>query len=315
MTLSQSEIADRIPHRHENLLLDSCTISKENESEFEINISNNDALNRQIFLYNFNSERLIPSSLLTEISALACIASAGKIPKGTFAYFAGITNFTLESPLFQASLPLKGKTKKISDKNGFFKYGCHVYNANGASAHAHLMAYYDSSGVEQPLSMTQVELPDEIQNARNQNGSPVDANPHKSFEMTFVHFCNFNNQISALYSYQYPSSHPLIRGHFPSNPVMMGICQWQMLEDAMTHYINYLYPTKKDLPHQQCDAIIFKSNGTPVCEIKGAAIETIPVNPLYQAYIKRVKKVLFKQRVFPGDTLFIYLKIFSDIQS
>ena len=56
--------------------------------------------------------------------------------------------------------------------------------------------------------------------------------------MTFVDTVHLTTDNEALYGYQYPSSHPLIKGHFPNNPVMMGVCQWQMLEDAMAHYFS-----------------------------------------------------------------------------
>jgi 3-hydroxymyristoyl/3-hydroxydecanoyl-(acyl carrier protein) dehydratase len=307
MTLCIPDIAERIPHRHQNLLLDSCTVF-EDESQFELTINKDDDLSRDIFLTNLNEKALVPPSVLAEASALACIVSAGKIPKGSFAYFAGITNFSLTGACFDAAFTIKGHTKKISGKHGFYKYSCHLQNESGAIAQAQLMAYYDSSGSSEATNNLQsLSLPNTIEFALTVPGEPVTPYAFKQPKMTFVDTCNLTTNESSVYSYQYPLDHPLIRGHFPGNPVMMGICQWQMLEDAMTHYVNHHYNAGSSPDHLTCNALIMKSNRTPVCDIKGATIRVNPMTIGYQAHIELVKKVLFKQKVVPGDTLYIHI--------
>ena len=40
------------------------------------------------------------------------------------------------------------------------------------------------------------------------------------------------NPKNAAFSYTYPNDHPCTKGHFPNNPVMMGVMQLTGVEDA-----------------------------------------------------------------------------------
>ncbi|MEK9727686.1 MAG: hypothetical protein VW397_06230, partial [Candidatus Margulisiibacteriota bacterium] len=60
------------------------------------------------------------------------------------------------------------------------------------------------------------------------------------------------------------------------------------------------------------NAVIFKADLTPVCDIKQAKLQLTNINSLNYVTTESVKKVMFKQRVYPGDQLFIKL---TDIKS
>ena len=300
--LSQADIAQRIPHRFENLLLDECSGSGNDTSEFSVTLSSDDAHDRDLFIYNHGNTPSIPTPLLTEISALACIVSAGEIKSGTFAYFAAIANFSIDNEPFQSDAKITGSTEKISDKNGFYKYRFKL-SANDHSASGQLMAYYDTSGNSE-VTLQPIELADDVHGALT-TGVAVAPYSNKKESMTFVDTVHLTTDNEALYGYQYPSSHPLIKGHFPNNPVMMGVCQWQMLEDAMAHYFSKFTAFKQN--EKTCNAMIFKSNLTPVCEIKSATIVGKVVDNQWHVYTKSIKKVLFKQRVVPNDQLYIFI--------
>ncbi len=299
-TLTIKDIENRIPHRFENLLLDQCDVNGDDQSKFNVSLNKGDSYGRDLFIYDYEGTPSIPTPLLSEISALACIVSAGEIKPGTFAYFAAIANFSIESTPFKAAEDIHGTTQKISGKNGFYKYRFEI-STKSNRATGQLMAYYDTSG-NSDVTLKPIEFPDAIHSAIR-NGSPVTPFEHKQHNMTFIDTVHLVNTNEALYGYQYPLSHPLIKGHFPNNPVMMGVCQWQMLEDAMSHYFaQFNGPT---VVEKTCNAVIVKSNLTPVCELKSATLIGKNTNGQWHVHTKSIKKVLFKQRVEPNDQLYL----------
>jgi 3-hydroxymyristoyl/3-hydroxydecanoyl-(acyl carrier protein) dehydratase len=305
--LSIDDIADRLPHRHENLLLDSCTILNENEAQFELTLQPNDALARDIFIIDYNGTPCIPSPLLTEISALACISSANQqFNDSVVAYFAAISQFSSPRGPFPVGQQLIGHTQKLSGKNNFHKYGFKL-SSQGYHANGQLMAYYDHVTNVTAESPPPSQLPDHIIDCLSKPLWQVSEFKQKKPSMTFVSASHGLWPTEALYAYSYPSTHPFIKGHFPKNPVMMGVCQWQMLEDALTDALTQkMNPT----PHEDtisCNAIIFKSDLTPACDIKGAKLMAHSYMNQWQVSTVSVKKIMFKQRVSPNDQLFIYI--------
>ncbi len=301
--LTAEKITDRLPHRFENLLLDQCEITAPDTSEFQLHLLPNDPNGRDLFLYDHLSRSSIPTPLLTEISALACIVSAGKIKPGTFAYFAAITNFSMPDGPFHSSAPIHGTTEKVSDKNGFFKYRFSLSN-DQHQANGQLMAYYDTTGDSGNAPLDPIDVNDDVMSGIK-SSTPIPAYKAKAANMTFIQTQHFMTETAALFGYQYPIDHPLIKGHFPNNPVMMGVCQWQMLEDAVAHYFTkFGHDGQTTLT---CNATIFKSDFTPVCDIKSATLIGQKQGDHWHVYSSSIKKVMFKQRVLPGDQLFIHL--------
>lgn len=305
--ITQEEIASRIPHRYENLLLDQSTLVGESGSEFNLTISEEDPLGRQIFAYPFNGSTILATPILTEIVALACIVSSCAIKPGTFAYFAAITNFSISGSPFPAFSSIKGSTEKISDKNGFYKYSFTIESETSAAT-GQLMAFYDTEGNTEsqvvPVSNLAPSFKDAIALSK---GTPIASFPHKAEHMTFVDSLHFANEDESCYSYTYPVDHPFTKGHFPKNPVMMGVCQWQMLEDAISDYVQRLNITTESISF---NATILKADQTPVCDLKKVTMNVLNTVKETKATTQSLKKVMFKQRVLPGDVLFVLI---SDI--
>ncbi|MGA0241929.1 MAG: hypothetical protein ACO3K7_02885 [Candidatus Marinamargulisbacteria bacterium] len=301
--LTTDHIAKRIPHRYQNLLLDEAQASSDDASTFKLTISDNDPMERHLFFYEWNNQTCLPTPLLAEISALACIVSAGIIKPGTFAYFAAITQFTIQGNPFVGTDSIIGQTHKISSKNGFHKHAFSISN-DTASATGNLMAYYDTMGDTPSTPLPPVNIPPAIANAQSSPPTSIPAYAFKNPHMTFIDGYYLITPEDALYGYTYPHDHPLIRGHFPENPVMMGVCQWQMVDDAFTHFLTH---TPSTAPQWQLDALIIADNQTAVCELKNVQLSVIDGQHGPQASTTSVKKVMFKQRVSPGEKLFIYL--------
>lgn len=305
-TLTRNDILKRLPHRLENILLDECTLLDDSTCKYSLTINDPDILGREIFSIKSKS-MLISTPIIAEISALASIIGSGTIEPGTFAYFAAISNFSTNSIPFKINVPINGITKRTSSKNGFFKYQFEL-SSGDSSAKGQIMAFYDKNMTDLDSPPSPLELPSYLIDAMQGSKDPVKPFKNKPRLMTFIDSCyQLDSKKELLYSYQYPLSHPLIQGHFPGNPVMMGVCQWQMLEDALLHYFSNI----NELPSSPiaCSALIFKRDLTPVCEIKNARLEFS--NSVYGPYITTtsVKKILFKQRVLPADQLYLQINI------
>ena len=183
-------------------------------SEFSLNVLENDPLGRQIFAYAFNNANVLPTPILAEIAALACIVSSGAIKPGTFAYFAAITNFSITGDPFSAFSTIAGSTEKLSDKNGFHKYSFRVENKN-SEASGQLMAYYDTEGGSESQLPQVSNLNDAFKHAITaESGTPIAPFSYKAENMTFVHKVHLATDDEAVYSYQYPIDHPFTKGHF-----------------------------------------------------------------------------------------------------
>ena len=88
------------------------------------------------------------------------------------------------------------------------------------------MAFLDLIVDTDTVDVDAIELPDHILQSKSDRETIVPF-ASKSPGMTFVDaYHPLDDPNEFLFSYKYPSSHPLIQGHFPGNPVMMGVCQW-----------------------------------------------------------------------------------------
>ena len=78
-----------------------------------------------------------------------------------------------------------------------------------------------------------------------------------------------------------------------------------MLEDAMTDYFSQAFDNGSHT--LTCNAQIFKSDQTKVCDIKLATIVGQFSDNQWHVHTSAVKKVMFKQRIIPNDQLYIYI--------
>ena len=297
---NQEEIKSRLPHRDENLLIDNCTCFDNQSCKFDLKIEPEDPLNRTLFLKESNNENYIPIPVLAEIAALASIASATSIKSGTVPYFASISQFSATNSSFKESDLLTGNSEKVSDKKGFVKYKFEINSSSNGFATGLIMAFYSENPTDE-----EPELPLNPDNPLPSNTSQQTIEPFQSKrnKMTFIDtIYEINEPNQYLFSYQYPLDHPLTKGHFPGNPVMMGVCQWLMIEDA----IAYLYKQNKQTNETlSINATIYKKNQTDVCEIKNLTLHINSDTNNINSY--QLKRIMFKQKVLPSD--FLYLKI------
>ena len=293
-TRNQQDIATYILHRHENLLLDTVT-----DESLALKISDNDPLNRHFFktTYHDNTPQIL-STISMEILALAGIVSSGKTPAGKMVVFAGILNVLLHAPLpFNQSIT--GRVRKISDKGGFIKYAGELSSNETLLASGEMLAFIADENATNTA-------PKPIENCPDiHEGTPVEKDPrHKHPDLYMIDHYISGNQNSCLTRYTYPNTHPLTRGHFPQNPIMMGVLQWASVEDACREYAARYYPNQSIT--LSGNAIIFKSDATLVAEVKQFEVSILGETS-HVAFITKTKRISYRQMIRPNDTIFTYL--------
>lgn len=305
-TIRQDIIKEHIIHRYENLLLDEVTINNEPEDDeitgsFKLSISNDDALGRQIFSKQKDKKILCPQ-LCMEALALASIVCSGKLQPGQMAIFAGISNFKKTKDL-PFSETLIGHVEKQGRKKDFLKYKGTLKNEAGdLLANGDMMAFFVDQEIssEEQKKIPERSIPD--------SGTAINkANYTKPSQMVVLDEVLENSETSILGKYTYPKTHPFTKGHFPDNPIMMGIMQWMSVEDLAFAFIKTLNLTKSTT--LTCNATIFKTDLTLVTEIKGFSCDCLinEANIADQCDVTETKKIMFRSMVKPGETILISL--------
>ncbi len=313
LTLDQNEIATHIPHRFENMMLDSIDIDR---SQFlghpHLHITENDRLHRQLFFQTLASgERVLMSAISMEIVALASIVSTGQLPPGHLAFFAMISNFSRTGHARLGDV-ISGEVLKVRDRGGFLAYKGNLKSNNTPICTGDVMAFYADVSQGMPAGeKKEAEIPTLTQN------TPIDKNSwHKAPAMVFCdairHLADDFSQIVTEYSF--PADHPTAQGHFPGNPVMMGVFQWTSVEDAFSVVAKHLRKAGKSgrfVAHGSANLV--SAEGHMVAECKEIAVELVigsGAQPDY-ADILETRRFAFKNIVYPNNRFYTILDIAS----
>lgn len=299
--ITQEQIKEHIIHRFENLLLDSVTITSTTpiQGKFKLNVNANDSLNRDIFFTTAPSPVLLEQTI-TEIIALSSIVVCGKLKEDEMAIFSSISNFECEGT-FSLGIPIEGTVTKISDKAGFIRFRGEAYqDKTQAKASADVMAFFTKITHETSLPKKS-ELP-EI----NQDSPIAQSLFNKRPEMITAHTLKNTSRDSFVTQYTYPKDHPFIKGHFPKNPLMMGVMQWMSVQDSLIVFAqeNQLHaPTTIT-----CDAQLIKTDGTLVTEFKSVQISLQKSESgTWVPHLDATKRVYFRSMVKPGESYYTVL--------
>ncbi len=293
MILKQNDIKRYILHRHENLLLDTI----EDES-LNLTINEKDNLNRSFFLTHYDNSPKIASTIAMEILALLSIVNSGKTPTGKMVVFAGILNFKLNAPLPLNQL-IQGSSIKVSDKAGFIKYRGTLTCKDTLLAQGEMLAVITEESTTNDIPKTLESIP-EIS-----TGNPIqkDSSYKNPFLYIIDHYIS-DSKTTCLTQYTFPTTHPLIKGHFPQNPIMMGVLQWLSIEDACRYYAKRHYQNKNVT--LTGNAVLFKSDSSLVAEVKQFEVD-ITQRHTTVAILVGTKRISFRQLIRPKDTIYTYL--------
>ncbi len=297
--LTQETIKDHIIHRYENLLLDSITTSstKDFSGNLSLDLKENDALNRSIFLKkHIDNKQTLQTPIFMEILALASIVVSGKLKKNEMVIFAAISNFELHSHHTPNAL-IEGHVTRLNAKNNFLKYKGSINQSNTVIATGEMTAFFTEVSHSNTPEKTPFTPPTKSIYTINKSSR------HKHKEMIIADELLSAND-SIITRYTYPNNHTLIKGHFPGNPLMMGVMQWMSIEDALCAYLEY--SNISECCQWQCDAAIYNQHEHKIADFKGITLQSWINRPntLNQVEITATRRINFRNMVKPNDTIY-----------
>jgi 3-hydroxymyristoyl/3-hydroxydecanoyl-(acyl carrier protein) dehydratase len=293
-------ILTRIPHRFENVLLDHVNCIKtdvDTRGEFSVTFTPDQP--RALFLQEIEDGKFgVIRTALMEILALASIVCTD-YPDDGIIIFASISNFIVKGDLPEGTA-LTGEVVKLKDKGNFVRCRGHIGTAtNPQLASGELMAFVISKAqlADHSSAPKIVDIPTLTHDI------PIDPSAfNKAPEMVVC------DQLRKPYSdgtvigqYRYPSTHPLTKGHFPGNPIMMGIMQMLAIEDLCAVAFSQEPAAIGKMVAGQCQ--IIRTDGALIAEIKNFEVEIKADRAAFSA----TKKVVFRESIRPEDTVLIYL--------
>lgn len=307
--LSQESIKNHIIHRYENLLIDTVTIPNETTQacgQLEIKIGNPDPLNRHLFTKEKSPGKQVFIPIFAmEVLALGSITCTGKLEANQMAIFTSISNFKKHKDIPTNTI-IHGSVKQLSRKGNFLKYTGTLHSESHDDYASGIMTAFfvekNTANTDSAAEKKIDQLPDMLDR--------ITISPehyHKSKHMVVLDNIRHITPSSCIGSYTYAQDHPLTKGHFPSNPIMMGIMQWLGIEDIALFYCQH--NKLSESTELYCDALLFKEDLSIVSEIKGITISCLLNTPPHhkQCEITGTKKILFRSMVTPGETIYIQL--------
>lgn len=325
--ITGQELIKYLPHRGRNLLLDSVDRSETDkgpQAEISLHITPSDEKGRGIFLEkNASDETVYSPYMFAEFLALGSIVLLTDMPEGSMAYFSTITNYERSSHV-SASGSLKGKTIRHKDRGLFKRFSGKILNSLGdEAAVTDIMAAAFTPEMQEEASREEKKLSEVPKLADKKELDPAAFN-WKPKEMVFVQSIGSVDLEAGtgICHYIYPQDHPFCEGHFPGNPIMMGITQWEGCADAMTalaaEYIQAGHPSVKgkETFYVTANVEAIKQNGTVACEVKNIQLKITHCSNGLVPYAEVVKtrRVGFRDMVRPNDNLFFKITDFQ-IQS
>ena len=314
--LGKEEIQKRLPHRFENLVLDECTTYvdtiKGAYGDLKLTLSEGDTSNRDIFLVRTPSGKKVFHPLVyMEVVALASVSCTGTMPAGYAALFAGIQRFQKTGDIFSGA-PMSGRVSQQRTKGDFYKYeGLLSNDRQETIAKGEVLAIF-------------MDVQNGFSEAEKKEGLPIEkttdwAIPRAIFPQTEALVCVdslvADDPKTPVFSYRYPTNHPFVKGHFPNTPIMMGIMQWGMVLDgclALSHRWKNSLPQSPRLLFKG-NAEILKEGNTYACEIKQFSVVVTPPSDTSFGFSDMIEtqRILFRDTVLPGDTLYCRLNLTS----
>lgn len=309
ITIGRKEIENILIHRHENILIDSVTYDPNDTStnSLDLTISSQDSLGRDIFSKQRDTnKRVISCPVYMEVLALACIILEGGLKDDEMIIFTGIAQFKKLGD-FPHNTRITGNCKKLSHKQGFFKYRGSLFNGSACIGEGSMMAFLTQKS-EDSSPKKKVDLPPITMSQKMPLFEGIKS-PAITVLDELVHISN-NDCVT---KYTYPINHPFVRGHFPGKPLMMGIMQWMGIEDAV-----FAFARMNEKTGKCCfllDGDIIKEDGTLIADVSGVKVMTFINIQGFKNHseIIETRKITFRSMVTPNETIYFHCKNIQEI--
>ena len=322
LIIEGADLEAALPHRGRNLIIDRDECYYEGEDPFgssTVMLAPGDPAGRDIFLRGSSSGsgQAIMEFAFAEHAALSAICVLRRLCNGLgeddVCYFASITNFTSEREA-PAGEALRCFVSRKADKGPFRRFSGKMSLEGGeAVAKMDITSFTLRGSEEEPREMLKAgEL------VKAEMSEPVD---HAKFAWKDPSMVFVDEMISidpggrtAGFSYTYPGDHPFTAGHFPGNPVMMGVTQWMTVSDSAAWLAGELVRRGEIDPGERklrCSGELLRDDGTVVAEVKGT-VKRMTLGPggeLGAPQLLANKRVVFRDMVRPGEPLRIRARI------
>lgn len=302
--LNRDEVLTIIPHRYENILIDGVDLSEVDGLRHgcgNLMLTDGDREGRDIFLVDaVDGTRTYYPYMFMEFFALGSITlMEDKVKQGLTAVFSSIRKVSINGRAPAGAVLASAITLK-SVSSGFYRYPGTISAGGQEICSLEIMAYGVDFANQQPedkpatkrIAVPAASADEAVDRARF---------AYKSADLVFA------DRIAAwddagrgiVTAYTYPASHPFTKGHFPGNPIMMGITQVIMAADAVELLAGHLGLNEGDV---NGSAEIFREDGSVVCEVKGLGMHMNGTGALPD--LISIKMVAFRDLVRPGEQLY-----------
>jgi len=300
LKLTPEALEGYLPHRGVNILPDEVDLADDGMSATSLTtIEEGDPRGRDLFARRDAEGRSCwYEPFIGELLALTGVPLLRpKLePHGQVAVFSTISRMQV-GPMVPMAGPVTGIAEITRDRSDFTQFACRIRRGEEVSYHAEILsgaATLDEIAGEPVRPLAEPDA-----------GEPVDpaAYDWKHPAMRFVdRVREWDPDAGRLVaSYTYPEDHPLIPGHFPGAPLMMGMAQWAAVADAAWEAIR----RASGEGTWKVQGGIAREDGSSVVGVRDLLIEIDGGAPRIAA----TKRLAFRDVVRPGDGLLIEAQV------
>ena len=225
------------------------------------------------------------------------------LSKDEIVVFTGISNFKRVRHL-HISNKAEGYVSKLSEKKSFLKYKGVIREKEQIIGEGTMTAYFMNSIEDNDNSDTKkmIEIPET--NCRKIVNKSIFK---KDSSMVCADTIIYSNKDECIVEFTYPEDHPLVKGHFPGNPIMMGVMQWMSITDTCGLFLRDTQQFGKF--NVKVQGVICNQYSTIVSEFKDVICEANISRDESASFcdVLETKKVTFRGQVKPKDKLLIYV--------
>lgn len=302
--LTQADILDIIPHRFENRLLDFMSVTGQGDEDRAgtgtLCFNADDEEGRGIFtVQSKDGEICYNPYMLMEFFALGAITlMEEKVKQGLTAVFSSIRKVGISRPV-PAGKKMTSSVAIKSVNSGFHRFVGTIASEGDDVCSLEVMAYgvdFSEQSDEGKQSTKRISLESSGIDEPVESALFAYKQPAMVFADSVTAFSSESRSLTT--EYTYPEDHPFTKGHFPGNPVMMGVTQVMMISDAVELLAGKL-GVSGDITGE---GVILREDGAVVTEVKGL---TLGFNGTGTApEVKAIKNVAFRDMVAPGETIY-----------